>query len=115
MISYNLAGSTIECHSFLEHGGGTGIEFPKELLNGNKTKWYAVNKCAEGLFIQSGPYGWVHIKFMKPLIMNGFGLSSANDCPHRDIKNFRLFGKVHKKQEDGENKKEQPELATKLE
>lgn len=74
MIQYNLSGSTIECHSQLANGGGTGIEFPKELLNGNKTKWYAIQKC------QEGPYGWVHIKFVKPLLLNGFGLTSANDC-----------------------------------
>lgn len=109
MISYNIAESSIECHSFLAGGGGTGREFPKELLNGNNTKWYAVEKCEEG------PLGWVHIKFTKPLFLNGFGITSANDCQHRDMKNFRLYGKIHHKDESPVQGLAQPKLNTQME
>lgn len=91
MIPYNLAGSTIDCHHFLHHGGGTGREFPKELLNpehANWSKWYTNQQCGNGLA------GWVHIKFRKPLVMNGVGLTSANDVQTRDPQDFRLYAKL---------------------
>lgn len=31
--------------------------------------------------------------------MNGFGLTSANDVPTRDVENFRLYAKVLKEEE----------------
>ena len=41
MVPYNLEGSTVECHHYLENGGGTGKEFPIELVNNKgNTKWY---------------------------------------------------------------------------
>lgn len=92
MVPYNLVGSHIECHHYLAGGGGTGREFPKELLNANQTKWYTNQKCGNGLA------GWVHIKFSKPLILNGFGITSANDVQTRDIEEFRLYAKVIKKE-----------------
>lgn len=91
MVPYNLIGSQVDCHHVLPNGGGTGREFPKELVNPNHTKWYTNQQCGNGLA------GWVHIKFPKPLILNGFGITSANDMPTRDIENFRLYAKILKK------------------
>lgn len=38
--------------------------------------------------------GWVHIKFKKPLIMNGFGLTSNYDTETRDPRDFRFYAKI---------------------
>ena len=95
MISYNLTGSKIECSTFLAGGGGTGREFPKELLNpiqASWSKWYTVTGCP------AGPYAWVHITFPRALLLNGFGITSANDVPGRDPKSYRLFAKTIRKE-----------------
>lgn len=95
MISYNLTGSKIECSTFLAGGGGTGREFPKELLNpiqASWSKWYTVTGCP------AGPYAWVHITFPRALLLNGFGITSANDVPGRDPKSYRLFAKIIRKE-----------------
>ena len=43
--------------------------------------------------------GWVHIKFKKPLIVNGFSLTNG-DNSDLFYKDFRFYGKVINKKED---------------
>lgn len=39
-------------------------------------------------------------------MINGFGLQSANDCPHRDPVDIKVYGKVVKKEAVEEKKQE---------
>lgn len=62
---------------YLLHGGGTGREFPYNLLSHGQEPW---NKWYQVTSNQS----WVLIEFTKPVTFVGLGIKSANDCPHRD-------------------------------
>lgn len=58
------------------------------MLENNKSKWYIGHHATEGIT------GWVHLDFKRTLKLKGFAITSANDCPHRDPKSFRLFAKL---------------------
>ena len=84
MIPYNLSGSTITCHKE-EH---TRHNVHNLLRNDQNYQWYTKDRAEEG------QAGWVHIKFKKPLIMNGFGITSNFDDAKRDPKDFRFYAKI---------------------
>ena len=69
--------------NYLKNGGGTKQEWPWKLLYDNQgagDKWasYSMN-------------GWIVFKFKKPILIRGFGLKSANDCPDRDPKHIKFM------------------------
>jgi len=62
---------------FSVNGGGTGGEFPINLLKQGKeswNKWYQTNSNTS----------WVKIAIDAPINVRGFGFVSANDMPQRD-------------------------------
>lgn len=84
MIPYNINNSTITCHKE-EHRRENAYNL---LRNDPNYQW-----CTRETH-EKGQAGWVHIKFRKPLIMNGFGLVSNNDNGKKDPKNFRMYAKI---------------------
>ena len=77
-MAYDLEGTGSKVNAqFTVNGGGTGKEFPINLLSHGEeawNKWYEnqVSKC------------WVEIKFHESIKFSAIGFKSANDCPHRD-------------------------------
>jgi len=58
------------------------------LRNDENYQWYSREHAEEG------QAGWVHIKFRKPLILNGFGLTSSLETKERDPRDFRMYAKI---------------------
>jgi len=68
------------------NGGGTGGEFPRNILNQGEeawNKWYQVNGLKS--------YVMVDFKSKQGLRLNGIGFKSANDCPFRDPDTASVF------------------------
>ena len=84
MIPYNINNSNVTCHKE-EHRR----ENVHNLLRNDCNYQWLAREVAE-----EGQAGWVHIKFRKPLIMNGFGLTSNNESEKKDPKNFRMYAKI---------------------
>lgn len=89
LIPYNLDGMCeVSVHYELPTGGGTGIEYRDKLLK-KESKWYSVQRDNSELNV----HGWIRYKLNRPVLINGFAITSANDCVHRDPKSFRLLVK----------------------
>ena len=86
---YNLEGSIINCH----HSEPNGPRSIEKIIDGIHGNYWSTEKTCKDMA------GWIHIKFKKPLIINGFGLTKGNN-PDCHVKNFRLYGKVINKKED---------------
>jgi len=56
---------------------------------GPKNKWFTTQNANADDHL-----GWIHVIFPKPLLLNGIGITSANDFRDRDPKNFRVYGKI---------------------
>lgn len=83
-ISLSEESTEVSAHHFDKNGGGTGQEWPWKCLYNNQgpgDKWIT----------DAGGRGWLKYKFKKPLMIRGYGLKSANDCPNRDPKHFELW------------------------
>jgi hypothetical protein len=73
----NLSESaTVEAEYSVE-GGGTGKEFPANLLSDGTEGWNKWYEC-------SNDSSWIKIENNEYLEIRGLGFKSANDCPHRD-------------------------------
>lgn len=69
------------------NGGGTGKEYPKNLLNpGNAdwNKWYTTN----------GGEQWIKVDLKEPKLIKMYGVKSANDCDWRDPYSWKALGKT---------------------
>ena len=74
----------VTAQHFLKDGGGTGKEFPQNLVSGGEEPW---NKW----FANSTQRSWVMLEFQQAITFNGLGFKSANDCPHRDPEQATVF------------------------
>jgi hypothetical protein len=68
------------------HGGATGREHLTNLLNDGMEPW---SKWVHPGYVESS---WIQADFEHPLELVGYGLCSANDCPHRDPLLWTLMG-----------------------
>jgi hypothetical protein len=84
MIPYNIGNSTFKCHEDAHRRENVHNLGRNDL----REHWYT------RLFAEEGQAGWVHIKFRKPLIMNGFGLTANQESEKRNPKNFRMYAKI---------------------
>ena len=69
----------VTCQYSVANGGGTGREYPKNLIdsqNQNWNKWCACD-CIDGK-------SWIRVDFKQQLTFCGIATKTANDCPHRD-------------------------------
>lgn len=89
MDKFDIRGSEIQCHG---QNSQVGHEQSNEMLLNTQTKW--CYSTLAGRLADESLLAWVHIDFKKTLPLKGFGIVSANDCPERDPKNFRLFAKL---------------------
>ena len=85
----------------------------RQLLNtetGVPNKWVSRTKLSREIL------ACVHIKFSSPILLNGFGLRSANDRNARDPKEFRLFVKAYngEKPNSEETAQEDPKTETEM-
>jgi hypothetical protein len=74
----------VTAQHFLKDGGGTGAEYPQNLVSGGEepyNKWYQ----------NSSSSSWVMVEFAQAITFSGLGLKSANDCPHRDPDEGSVF------------------------
>lgn len=89
LIPIDLHGNCqVLVHHELPNGGGTGVEFKEKLLV-KESKWYTTTVDASGLNV----VGWIKYIFNRPVMINGFAVMSANDCPHRDPCAIRFLAK----------------------
>ena len=76
---------SVNVRSTAHNGGGTGKEFPKNLLvpgNDYGNKWY-------------DPYegqSWIELTLNNSKRVTMYGIKSANDCPERDPYDILLYG-----------------------
>jgi len=81
-----LSVGTVSASHSVANGGGTGGEFPINLLKAGEEAW---NKWCEIEYA----HPVVEMKFTEYVSFQGIGFKSANDCPHRDpdtivVKNY---------------------------
>ena len=69
--------ATVTAEHTVKSGGGTGGEFPKNLVSSGTEIW---NKWYEDKSSES----WVEVQLPTEVQVLGFGFKSANDFPHRD-------------------------------
>jgi len=84
-LDLNEQNATVECSHSAANGGGTRGEYPINLIKSGTEPW---NKW----FQYSHHKPWAMLKSKQDTWkIKGFGLKSANDCPHRDPKSVRVF------------------------
>lgn len=69
------------------YGGGTGREYPENLLepgNHDWNKWYTGNTGEQ----------WIQLTLPEPKVIKFYGLKSANDCEGRDPCTWQALGKT---------------------
>jgi hypothetical protein len=66
-------------------GGGTGREFVQNLLNDGTEGWNKWYHCPTNS-------SWVMAQLCEEHELHGYGVCSANDCPHRDPMEWTLLG-----------------------
>ena len=78
-LDLNEDNTDVECSHFAK-GGGTGREYPINLIRKGTEAW---NKW----FQFESEKTWAMLKSKQGIwTFRGFGIKSANDCPHRDPK-----------------------------
>ena len=79
-LDLNEQNATVECSHSAENSGGTRREYPINLIKSGTEPW---NKW----FQYSHHKPWAMLKSKQGIwTFRGFGIKSANDCPHRDPK-----------------------------
>lgn len=78
-LPHNVRARITEVTASAENPPGEGKQ---QLVDGDKgTKWLAF-----------APTGWVQVKLDEPLTITNYAMTSANDVPERDPKDWRLLG-----------------------
>ena len=84
-LPLNEQNTEVQCSHYFEHGGGTGKEYPDNLIKSGTecwNKWYQGDHHKPWAMLKSKQGSWK---------IRGFGLKSANDCPYRDPGSVRVF------------------------
>jgi len=85
-ISLENITSDVVAEGTVAGGGGTKKECAENLVKPGQENW---NKW----YLNTSNSSWIQFIFKEKLLIRGFGLKSANDCPERDPVevNFMVF------------------------
>ena len=86
LIPYRLDGSTIKTHAELDDKKAQYL-IEKTGDQHNQQVWSSDKQATDKLA------GWIHIKFKKPLVMNGFAVTAGFNMD-KNPKDFRFYAKV---------------------